>query len=436
MVRNLGILAGVLLLLAGGGFGVYSYALRQWESAQIAVKEGRLEDAQKNLQICLFFWPKSVPVHILAARAARLNGDFDQAESHLNQCIKLGKGANDAVQIENLLMRVQRGEEDAVASELLMYVESNHEESPLILETLARAYMRNLRYGPAFVALSQWLTLAPESAEPYRWRAWVLEHLNDSPGAMRDYKKAVELDPTHIETRLRLAEMLLERSNLEEAVPHLEQLQKQAPDRADVKARLGQCRLLQAEPEEARQLMEEAVRDMPNDSALLISLAKLEMQESQKDKTRAVKAEEYIRRALKADPTDTEAQFTLVGILQFEGRDEEANAALDKYKKDTKMLQELSKVLQDEAERPSTDPARLAEVGALFLRTGNDRVGVYWLHRALQRDPRNQTANKALAEYYEGKGDKEKAAEYRRRLSAVQPATTSDDKPVAAPPAK
>jgi tetratricopeptide (TPR) repeat protein len=402
-------------------------------AAQAALKEERVEDAQRSLRVCLFFWPKSVPVHILAARAARLNGDFEEAESHLNQCTKHGVGACESVQIENLLMRVQRGEADAVVDELLLYVESDNSESALILQTLARAYMRNLRYGPAFAILCRWIALLPQSAEPYRLRAWVLERLNDGPGAIRDYKQSVELEPDLIPARLRLAELLLEHSNLDEALPHLEHLQKLGPDRADVKARLGQCKLLQGHLDEARWLMEAALAEMPNDSPLLVSLAKLEMQETLVDKAHAAKAEEYIRRALKVDRTDTEAQFTLVGILQFEGRDEEANAALDKYKEDTKMLQELSKVLQEEAESTRVDPARLAEVGALFLRSGNERLGIFWLHRALQRDPRYQAANKALAEYYESKGDKEKAAEHRGRLTAEQPTLAPADKPAAAP---
>jgi tetratricopeptide (TPR) repeat protein len=399
-----------LLLLVGAPAGLYGYAFRQWRAAQAAVKEGRLEEARGSLDVCLFVWPRSVPVHLLAARAARLQGDFTGAEAHLNRCLKLQPGAMEAIQLEFLLMRVQRGEEDEVAPALMTYVENKHPEAPLILETLARAYIHTLRYGPAFTYLSYWIALAPESAEPLRWRGWVLERLNDKEGSMKDLKRALELDPDHVQVRLRLAEMFLERSNPVEALPLLEGLHQQFPDRPAVIARLGECRYMQGQPKEARRLLEAAVEHLPKDPSVLIHLARLELQEK-----RPAKAEQWARRALKVDPTDTEAEFTLAAILQAQGRWDEAKVVLEQHKKDTALLKRVAKVLQQEAEHPNTDPAALAEMGALFLHT-NERVGLYWLHRALERDPENQPAHKALAEFYKRKGDAAKAAAHRRRL--------------------
>src|SRR6266852_6029053 len=167
-----------LLILAGTGVGLYVYALRQWHAAQAAVKGGRLEEARQRLDVCLFVWPRSATVHLLAARAARLNGDFDKAETHLNQCKKLQHGASDAVKLEFLLMRVQGGEggeEDEAVRELRACVENKHPETPLILETLSRSYINNLRYGAALACLNRWVQEAPDSAEPLHWRGWVLE---------------------------------------------------------------------------------------------------------------------------------------------------------------------------------------------------------------------------------------------------------------------
>jgi tetratricopeptide (TPR) repeat protein len=399
-----------VLALAGTGAGFYAYALRQWQAAQVAVKESRLEDAKTNLDFCLFVWPRSVQVHILAARAARLRGAFSEAEAYLNRCLMLEHGATEPVQVELLLMRVQRGEEDDVALELLQRVDDGSPEAPLILETLARAYMFYLRYGQAFMCLSRWMEVAPDSAEPVRLRGWVLERLNDHEGAMEDYKRALELDPGLVPARLRLAELYLEKSNPIEALQHLDLLRKQFTDRPDIKARLGECRFLQGEHEEARRLLEEAVEQLPNDPGVLIHLTKLEMQEGHPDK-----AEQWVRRALKVDPTDTEAEFTLVAALQSQGRWDEANAALEQYRKDTALLRRVAKVLHEEAEHPSTDPDALSELGAAFLRT-NERAGLYWLHRALRCDPGHQPTHKVLAEHYESKGEPEKAASYRAQL--------------------
>src|SRR5262249_12992138 len=236
MLRYLG--TAVLLILLGTGVGLYIYAARQLPAAQIALKENRLDDADKSLRIYLFVWPRDVPAHILAARVARMQGDFETAEDHLKRCLKLEKDAPESVQIEFLLMRVQRGEEDDVAGELWQYVDNKSPESALILETLSRAYMRNLRFREAYATTTRWMELEKENETPVRWRAWVHDRLGDFEKAMKDYRKALELNPDAPPVRLRLAEMLLDRSNPPEALALLEPLYQEYPDRPEIQARL------------------------------------------------------------------------------------------------------------------------------------------------------------------------------------------------------
>jgi Tfp pilus assembly protein PilF len=150
---------------------------------------------------------------------------------------------------------------------------------------------------------------------------------------------------------------------------------------------------------------------MPKDAGVLVTLAKLELQEKH-----AAKAEEWVRRALKEAPTDTEAEFTLAAALQAQERWDEAKTVLEQHGRDTAMWKRIALMLQQDAERPNTDPAALSELGIIFLHS-NEHVGLYWLHRALQRDPHHQPTHKALAEFFESKGDREKAAFHRLQLN-------------------
>jgi tetratricopeptide (TPR) repeat protein len=418
------ILLLTFVLLTGTGVGLYVYCLRQWEAAQVAVKKGRLEEAQRHLDLCLRVWPRSVPVHLLAARVARFRGDFEGAEAHLNQCLKLQKGATEATQLEFLLMRVQTGEVDEVAPVLMNCVENNHPETPLILETITTAYIHNLRFGPALVYLDRWVKAEPNSTQPLYWRGWVLDRLHDRAGARKDYQQALELDPDLVAVRLRMVEMYLEESNPPDALPHLERLMKLAPDRPDVKARLGQCRFLEGKREEARRLLEAAVEEMPNDPDVLITLAKLDMQESP---PRTDRAEQWLRRVLKANPTDTEAQHQLIGCLQAQNRRDEAEALAIQHEKDKAMLVRANLAMKEEVLHPaSNDAETLYEVGSFLLRSGQERQGVDWLHRALERDKGHQPTLKALAAYYERKGDRQKALAFRQQLT--KPDAKSDGK--------
>lgn len=404
-------LALALLALFGTGAGLYAYALQQWDAARTSVKEGRPAEALGGVDLGLLVWPRSVPVHLLAARRARMTGDFTGAEAQLQQCLRLQKGASEDVQVEFLLMRVQRGEVDDVADDLFQFVENKHPESSLIMETIARAYMDKLRYGPAFACLSRWIEAAPEEAKPHHWRGWILERLDDTEGAITDYRRALELDPGLIAVRLRMAELLLEKSNPPEALVYLEPLSKQYPDRPDVMALLGRCRFMQGETEEARGLMETALKKLPDNGPLLITLAKLHLSEG-----RPVEAEESARLALKVDPTDAEAEEILAASLRNQGRQKEAAAVQEQHEKDMVALRKVNRLLGEEAKHPTRDAGAFYEIGALFLRGGQERQAEYYLNRALELDSGHRPTLKALAEYYEGKGDQEKAAACRRRL--------------------
>ncbi|HEY8503617.1 MAG TPA: tetratricopeptide repeat protein, partial [Gemmataceae bacterium] len=393
------------VLAAGAGAGFWGYAVHQWRAAQAALAQERPTEARDRLAFCLKVWSRSPEVHFLAARAARLAGDPDAAEAHLNRCLQLQGGATEAVQLEFLLLRVQTGEVDEVAPVLLDAVQKGHPEAPLILETLARAYIFRLRYRPAYACLSNWIEIRPEEARAYQWRGWVLERMNRHEAAWEDYDRALELAPGLVPVRVRVAEMHLEDMQAPEAEPHLERLAREVPDDPVVQARLGMCRFLQGRTEEARRLMEAAVVRLPKDPALLVSLAKLELQEGN-----GREAEARLRAVLAEDPSDTEALYVLASALQLQGRTEESAAVLEEYERKRELIERTNKLLQEAADSPTAGADEYAEIGEGLLVIGREKLGLYWLDRALGLDPGHQAAHRALAAYYERQGDAAMAA--------------------------
>jgi tetratricopeptide (TPR) repeat protein len=402
-----------LVVLVGVGAGLYGYALHCWYGARSAIENGNFAEARAGLDFCLAVWPRSPEVHRLAARAARLGGDILGAEEHLKRCLQLDRGADEATQLEYLLLRVQTGEEEEVAPDLFRLVDSKHPQSPLILETIARAYMQRLRYGPAYSCLERWIKEVPGTAKAYHWRGWVLERLDNPKEAMKDYQEALKLDPDLTAVRMRVAEMLLEDNQPGPALVHLERLRKKQPDDPEVMARLGQCKLLQGETEEARAILEAVVQKLPNDVPVLLHLGKLELEGN------PVRAEAWLRRAQKVDPMDTEVQFNLASAFSLQGRKEEATAVMERCEKQKAVLKRANLLLKDEAKASSKDPGPPTEVGSLLVEMGNERQGLYWLEQALQRDPNYQPAHRALAAYYEKKGDSQRAASHRGRLTEL-----------------
>jgi tetratricopeptide (TPR) repeat protein len=400
-----------VLIVIGSAVAVYGYAVHQWHAAQTALKEDRPAEARKWLGLCLFVWPRSLDVQLLAARAARLTGDVDAAESHLNRCLKLHNGATEAVQLEFLLLRVQTGDVDEIARSLLDAVENGHPESPIILETLARAYINRLRYKMAYACLSRWIELRPDTAKAYQWRGWTLEQLDNPKSASADYHRALDIDPNLIPVRLRVAEMLLHDKRLSEAAPHLERLYHQAPDRPEVLSRLGICRFIQGRAEEARRLLEAAVVQLPNDPEVLVHLAMLDIHEG-----RGVEAEQWLRKVLRADPADTEALFNLAAALRLQGRSDEAAAVLREHERYKELVDRANDLIQNKVDKAGAGPDTASEIGNLMLQMGRDKVGLYWMDQALLKDPGHQPTHEILAKYYERRGEMDQAAAHRRQI--------------------
>jgi tetratricopeptide (TPR) repeat protein len=412
--------AALLAIVLVPPAAVWAYARHQWRAAREALATDRAQEARDRLTLPLFVWRWDADVHVLAARAARMSGDLPAAEAHLKQALKVAGRATEWVQLEFLLLRVQTGEVDEVAPDLIAVVEKGHPEAPLILSTLAVAYMHNLRYMRADACLTRWIQLDPNSAKAYQYRGWVLERLNRRREAMADYRKALELDQDLVPVRVQVAELLLEDHQPQEALPHLERLYRQVPDHPLVQSRLGMCRFLRGEFAEARRLMEAAVVQLPRDPSLLIYLAKLDLQEG-----RTADAERRLRAVVRADPSDTEAYYALAGVLQAQGRSDEARETLKECEKAKVVLDRMHKLLREVMDSPAATASDCAELGELLLGANQEDRGVFWLYEALDRDPENQQAHRALAAYYERKGDADRAATHRRRVRQPEAPTGS-----------
>src|SRR5262249_55032787 len=156
---------------------------------------------------------------------------------------------------------------------------------------------------------------------------------------------------------------------------------------------------------------------------LLVCLAKLDIQDG-----REGMGEDRLRRALKTDASDPEALFTLVTSLQLQGKKKEASAALEQYKERKDRIDRVNRLLQAEAKTPSKEAERAKEIGALLITIGHERLGLYWLDQALVRDPGHEETHKILAEYFESKGQAEKAVPHRKKLAQIQKAAAGAGK--------
>jgi tetratricopeptide (TPR) repeat protein len=402
------IAAIMLLLLVTGAGGANVWAEYHRRAAVRCVREDRLEEADQHIQLCLHVWPFRSEVQFLAARIARLNGDYERTEAHLNEYKRIRKEPTEEFQLEWRLLLAQRGElSSEVEFGLLNCVHEDHPETPLILEALARGYMRDMRLRSALACLNQWLEREPDTVRALDWRGWVNEKLNNHRAAIEDYRHCLQLDPDRTDVRIRLASRLLEDANPLEALPHLERMRQSHPERVEATVGLARCRHLEGRIGEARDLLDEVLATHPDDASALLCRGKLAMEEK-----RPADAESDFRRILNAEPYALEAIYLLAQSLEQQGNhDREVGDLITRHKELEVNMKRIGELLSGgAAERDRCDATAASELGIRLLRVGQEKLGVRWLRTALDRDPTHQASLEALANYLDRRGQLNEAA--------------------------
>jgi predicted Zn-dependent protease len=403
------LVAGLLALIGGVAWfvAIQIAAERHYQAAQDAFRRRDFTTAQEHLARCLAVRRDSADVHFLAARTARRAGLYDEAHRHLAEYNRLG-GVPEAVELEQVLSRVQRGDLESFEGYLLSCVQHGHPDAALLLEALIKGYIRTYRMYQASHCLNQLLELEPDNAQALIWRGEVAERNRNHTDARADYRRAVELEPDNVEARLKLAAVLFHHRLAAEAAEHYQHVLLREP--GHVSARLGvtRCRRDLGQTEEAKQLLDALLAENPANVRVLHERGQLALQTND-----AADAEAWLRKAVSLAPYDREVIYTLAQCLQMRGKHEEAKEYHKKREQIEASLERLSNLTREIAGNPH-DAGLRYEAGMIFLNNGQDVEGLRWLESALREDPRHKPTHAALAEYYQRQTRLDLALHHRR----------------------
>lgn len=409
-------LLAVILLLAIVFFPVTLVACNLWarshyRAAEKALHDDRMAEARAHISQCLRVWQRDAAAQLLAARIERIRSHFPEAEQHLRECIRLQHGPSEATQLEAVLLRVQNGEWKELEAGLWKCVETDHPETTQILETLARIHLADSRLGAAQIYLDRWLEREPQTARAWYWRGKLYERLFQTKKALGDYQKTLELKPECWECRLRLAHLLLDGHDASEAFPHLQELERSHAEEPEVAVALARYRHLNGDDAEAIRLLDQTLATNPHFYDALVLRGQLACLQH-----RPEEGESWLRQALAQQPNDSRTLYIFYQCLQQQGKESEAAKVLARQKAAEKDTERLTQLLTYEIKQTHGNPDVLAEVGVLWLRLGEDKLGVEWLYRALNENPNHQPSHEALLRHFESQGDTEKAEQHRAKL--------------------
>ncbi len=405
---------GLVVLIFFAALPVWRHLRGQYHFTQAlqAIEAHRYAEAKDHFHSCYSLWPRDPRTLLLGARIARQTNDLKQAELFQRQYRQHnGDPLDEEYLLESTLLQAQQGEVDRVLAQCQRWVEARHAGSARILETLAQSYLQAYRVPEAEVTIRIWLDRFPNDPQAIFYSGWALEHRDVPERAAEEYQRALDLVPHRDDIRVRLAASLLAANRPAEALPLLETLCRAHSDHPPTRLYLVRALYGVGRVDEAQRALEQLLEEFPNYPPALTESGRLALQQG-----RPAEAAQQLREAVAASPGDAQAWYLLSQTFALQGASTQAEEALARFKileRDQKRIRDIA---IHELSRKPNDPHLLAEVGELMLRGGEVAEGIRWLKRALEKDPRHQTAHRLLADHYQKVGQVGLASRHRDQV--------------------
>jgi Flp pilus assembly protein TadD len=352
--------------------------------------------AREHAKLATELRPRKPEVWLLAAQAARRDGDAAEAKSHLEEYKSLAGRTPDG-RLEDSLQHAQRGEIERDVYDLMAKADAGHPATEQILEALAVGSVHIYHFDRAAFWLHYLLGQFPNNPIGLLIRAQMDDLLGKRDLAAAGCRKILAAFPDHEKAKTLLAGLLYRAHQFAEAADLYEELWRKRPDEMNTLLGLARCREQMGQTDDARALLRQMEERFSENSEALLACGKFALTDG-----RAGDAERLLRRALELAPNDHEIHYQLGLCLERAGKSEESQTHFERFKQIEADLVRLDALLKVVVNNPR-DPAPRREAGLICLRNGQAAEGLRWLHGALEVAPNDRATQATLAEYYKGK---------------------------------
>jgi len=400
-------------LCASAFLAWYVYRLAAFRAAsaraQQAVAEFDFDEARRQLRRCRRLAPGDASVLLLEAQTARRSGDLAAAADVLYEYEQLpGKDPSHA-ELEYLLQQAQAGQLRDAARELKAKLAIRHPASEQILEALALGAAHLYHLDVAAYSLKELSDRAPKNAIGRLLRARLDEAMGRRDRRLDMLRSVATEFPAFWPARLYLANILLDEWQYDEALEHYRAVHDRRPDDPAPLLGMAKCCQKLERSDEARAVLNKLMMHHADNSDVLLECGRAALAEKRFDD-----AESLLRRALALAPNDYVIVRELGTCLHHTGKLEEKDRLLEQSRQMEADLIRLEKMV-DAVSRDPSDPVPRLEAAQVCLRNGQKAEGLRWLSGALAIAPNHAATHAALAEYYAGERDLERANYHRQR---------------------
>lgn len=398
------------LIAFAGWYGERSLRFRRdYDAAKEALARYDFPEARRRLASCLELRTSDFAARLLAVQAARRDGLLDEAQEHLDRYRELVDVAAPAGNLQDMLLRVQRGQVKQFVHLLLEDLEVRHPESEQILEALALGSVHAYLLDEASFWIKQLLDRFPHNPSGRLLDAQMHETMHRRDRALEIMRELLEDYPANDQARSYLAGLLAASRQYEQAAHYFQDLHRRQP--ADLKPLLGLIRALLPldRIDEALPLLHKLEQEHADNTDALLECGRFALRQK-----RPEDALRLLQRAVHQAPNDHEIHLELAACLRQLGRAEESDRHLQRHQQIEADMKGLESAFQAMVKAPA-DPAPRVAAAQICLRNGDKSEGLRWLIGALEIAPNHPAAHAALADYYTSERDFARANYHRQR---------------------
>jgi len=381
--------------------------------AENALVQRKISAASTWLSIAKSTLGGQARVEYLLGRVARLKGDFPEMMEHLKHAHKLGFQA-DLLDREQGLANLSMGEMDPALEGMARdWIAEIPKDVGLVVDAFANGLASQSRFPEASKLLEDYEKAFPGDAM-VNYRFGVMnEHIRSNAKAEKEYSKALEKDPTHIQAAWRLARLKSGNNAPDESIKILKPFDFGKQSLA-VKTFMAHCYEQSGDLETSRALFK-LVADQGHAASLEAYrvvdefpdrfLAASELGILQVKLGNWEEAKKYLEMALKENSRDFIARNSYGQVLRRLGFHEEAEKELARITEERREYDKIT-VLRDQINQNQNNTAARVQMGKILYKYESERFGLFWVRSALAYDPKCKEAHQFLGEYYVSKAEK------------------------------
>lgn len=372
--------------------------------------------------------PNAVEPHLTRARLYLAQQRMKEAAQEINYVRTTRPRSFEGLLLHAVLDEM-RGQNDSAAAIYRKLITSksadfertdtHHERDAVV--GLAGVCTKLQRYEEA-IGLYEQLT-QKMSKSPYLFASlgMVQTMLERTADAIASFERAVELSPGHPDYRGRLGDLYRAASRVDDAIAQYRrvlELTEPGPGHLMADLRLAELHLDRSELDVAKQHAEAALVAAPDHPEALLIAARVREKVADPEAAKAL-----YRKALEKDPLGFDASYRLALLLARSGdaaEKTEAEQRLARHKKVEPWLQDLSRTRR-ELDLAPRSPALLTRLAGLLNLAGEYELARLWGSRAEQVNPRSPSTCMQMAYIAANLGDKTAALQYFERAQKLLP---------------